>query len=122
MIEIKSDVELKKDLDDLIERRAVLLKHLDKLVSMEKEMLDLWRSTKDPVVKPVIHHEIFRMRDTIRCLDWYINRYYTIDIKEIEYILYSSPSINYGNIYEMSNEDILNMVFGEDSYIIGVKL
>jgi hypothetical protein len=122
MIEIKTDAELKKDLEVLIERREVLLKYLKTLEHMEKELHLIWRSIKDPVVKPIIHREWHWVRDTKWWLDHYIYRNYTLDINEIERILHSSPSINYGNIYEASYEDIFNAIFDDDYSIRGVKL
>ena len=98
---IKTDEELRMERKILVEKRNRLQEVQDGLVRAEEQLMQKWRSIKDPVVKRKIHKEIFELRDQIlwgrqkRELDR-IN----CNIGEIDRYLYSNPSIQYGSIYD----------------------
>ena len=119
---IKTDEELRNERRGLVEERRRLNCIQQGLIDDRDNLKQIWRETKDPMVKRAIHHEIYKLNDEI--LFGIIARSIeTLDIKigSIDRMLYSKPSPTYGSIYDtyraLSFDNVLNY-----GVIHGVKL
>lgn len=118
---IKTDEELRMERKVLVEKRKRLQEVQDGLIQAEEELMQKWRLIKDPIVKREVHKEIFKLRDQIlfgrqkQELDSLDSQ-----IGVIDRYLYSTPSVQYGSIYDTYQ----NLNYDEISIygIHGVKL
>lgn len=102
---IMTDEELKVERDRLMEIRKTLNVKRKALVRLRREHENLRRSIKDYTVKREISDMIFEISRNIRYVDAEIGANDTL-IHKVDELLYPTPSVHYGNIYDCGSCDL----------------